>query len=134
MKYYLVPANKLRLAEGKAGKTEHEEKKSWTKVEELFKNRENATSVIYMLRELRPVSLRNGIIMLNNDLQTAVGAHQLIKNLSDSSTVMPAVEKFLKRLKELDPSTPEARTSQRLFSLLDSNDPLFFVFRFFWPS
>lgn len=112
MKYYLVPVNKLRLAEGQADKTRSEEKKSWTRVEELFKSsphKEAAAGVISMLKELTPVSLRNGIVLLNNDLKTAVGAHQLIKNLCDSSAALPAVERFLKRLRDLDPSTPKAK-------------------------
>ena len=108
MKYYLVPANKLRLAENQADGTRREEKKAWAKVRELFKGNENAAACIYMLRELTPVSLRNGVVLLNNDLQTAVGVHQLVKNLSDSSAILPVVDRFLKRLKELDPSTPEA--------------------------
>lgn len=112
MKYYLVPVNKLRLAEGQAGKARGEEKKSWARVEELFKNsasKESASVVISMLKELAPVSLRNGIVLLNNDMKTAVGAHQLIKNLSDTGAATPAVERFLKRLRELDPSTPKAK-------------------------
>jgi hypothetical protein len=111
MKFYLVPANKLRLAEDQAGKTAQEEKRSWAKIAEQFKStslRETTSDHINILKELGCVSLRNGIVLLNGDLQSAIGARQLVKNLSDSGPILPAVDRFLRRLKEIEPSTPEA--------------------------
>jgi len=114
MKYYLVPEGKLRLVENRMGKTVPEERKSWSKLRDQFKDSslsETATGFIYMLRESGPVSLQHGLIMLNGDTKTAIGAHQLIKNLSDSAPLVPTVDKFLRRLRDADTSAPEANAT-----------------------
>lgn len=107
--YCLVPKEKLKLAEDRENKATKQEKKSWQLVHDHFKNSEEARSVIALLKALESVNLRGELLLVNNNLKTAIGVHTFVKNLSSDTSLKPDVEKFLNLIKEAESdSVPEA--------------------------
>lgn len=115
MRYYLVPQNKLRLVESRRTAAEIVQRKDWTKLLQSFhgsKEIETAKAYASILQGMRSVSLRSGLLLLNEDMKTAVPAQQLIRILIGSDSMSHVAEAFLRRIRETETAVPEANTRE----------------------
>jgi hypothetical protein len=131
MKFYLIPQNKLHLAEDRMEEVGREQRRAWSGLLNEFKTdreREDALAYSTMLMGLRSVSLKNGLLLLKDESETAIPARHLIMMLASSEKRLSrAAEKFLRKLKEIEKtSVPEANAHQNLIVSPLSNSLLSF--------
>jgi hypothetical protein len=109
-KFYLVPESSIRLAKGGQLLTQE---RAWAEVLRKFHERSSlrdaAEGVISMLREIDVVKISQNKVTVNDELKYSVSAIDLVRNLSDDSSLIPSVKIFLRRLMEVaGASAPEA--------------------------
>jgi len=110
MKFALVPEE--HIIEKKSS-DKRDGSKSWRTLESRFANlpyEDAARSVIEILKEVQSVTMKNGLLTINNNKRSMVSAHAIVKDLCSSGDLQPEHRDFLLGLKASETDVPQANS------------------------